>query len=260
MAPIMLREAREGVATLTLNRPDLHNAFDDRLIAELTQALAAEAGDPAVRVVVLTGAGKSFSAGADLNWMRRMAACSEADNRRDAGALAKLMQTLNFLPKPTVAAVQGAALGGGVGLVAACDIAIATADAVFALSEVRLGLIPAVIGPYVIAAIGERAARRYFLSGERFDAKEAERLGLVHAVVARGQLGAAVQAQTDHLLAGGPQALAAAKKLIQRVSRRPIDAAMAKETAARIAAVRAGSEAKEGIAAFFAKHKPAWRK
>jgi len=247
-----------GVATVTLNRTELHNAFDDRLIADLTLALAALGRDPAVRVVVLAANGKSFSAGADLNWMKRAAGYSVSENRRDAEALALLMQTLNFLPKPTVAAVQGPAYGGGVGLVAACDIAVAADEAVFALTEVRLGLVPAVIGPYVVAAMGERAARRYFLTGERFDASVALELGLVHKIVSGAALRDAVEALVASLLAGGPAALAAAKSLIRRVGRVPVDAAMIADTAERIAAIRAGDEAKEGVAAFLEKRKPAW--
>src|SRR5690606_19141727 len=183
-----------GVATVTLNRPDRHNAFDDALIAALTQVLRELDADDSVTVVVLAGAGKSFSAGADLNWMRRMADYGREENLADAEALAALMETLNGLDKPTIARVQGAAFGGGVGLVACCDIAIAADTASFCLSEVRLGLIPAVISPYVVTAIGERAARRYFVTAERFDAREAHRLGLVHEVVPAAGLDARVDA------------------------------------------------------------------
>ena len=191
----ILTEIREdGVATVTLNRADVHNAFNDAVIADLTDALRRLGDDDKVRAVVLRAEGKSFSAGADLGWMQRMAGYGHAENLRDAGALAELMRVLNFLPKPTVARVQGAAFGGGVGLVACCDIAIASDAAAFSLSEVRLGLIPAVISPYVVAAIGERAARRYFLTAERFDAAEALRIGLVHQVVPADQLDAAVDA------------------------------------------------------------------
>jgi methylglutaconyl-CoA hydratase len=206
---------------------------------------------------VLAANGKSFSAGADLDWMRRMAAYSEEENLADANRLALLLQRLNFIPKPTVAAVQGAALGGGVGLVAACDIAIGAAQAVFGLTEVRIGLIPATISPYVVQAIGERAARRYFLTGERFDAATARELGLLHEVAE--DLEAAVTRHVEALLLGGPEALAATKKLIRRVGRGPINAAMIEDTAARIARARAGGEAREGIAAFFEKRKPGWQ-
>jgi methylglutaconyl-CoA hydratase len=247
-----------GVATLTLNRPEVHNAFDDTLIAELTGELDRLGGDDTVRAVVLAGKGKSFSAGADLNWMRRMAGYSHADNLRDAQALAALMRTLNELPKPTLARVQGAAFGGGVGLIACCDIAIAAEEAKFSLSEVRLGLIPAVISPYVVAAIGERAARRYFLTGERFEAREALRLGLVHEVCTGSELDARVGAISDALLECGPKAIAAAKNLIATVARRPTDRALTDETAGRIAAIRATDEGKEGVAAFLEKRKPRW--
>jgi methylglutaconyl-CoA hydratase len=244
-------------ATVTLNRPERHNAFDDAMIDQLTDALRALEGESRVRVVVLAANGKSFSAGADLDWMRRMAAYDEAENLADAKRLAALLQTLNFMPKPTIAAVQGAALGGGVGLVAACDIVIARPDAVFGLTEVRLGLIPAVISPYVTQAIGERAARRYFLTGERFDARVALELGLVTEIAA--DLPAAIKRYLDMFLAGGPEALADAKKLIRRVGRGTINAAMIEDTAERIARTRTGAEAREGIAAFFEKRKPSWQ-
>jgi methylglutaconyl-CoA hydratase len=255
---VLLTDISDGVATVTLNRPELHNAFDDTLIATLTETLAALEADPGARVMVLKANGKSFSAGADLNWMRRVAGYGEAENLADSRALAALMQRLNFLPKPTVAAVQGAAYGGGVGLVAACDIAVAAESAVFALTEVRLGLIPAVISPYVVAAIGERAARRYFLTGERFDAATAAVLGLVHEVVEATTLDEAVGRHVANLMQGGPAAQAAAKKLIRRVGRGPINAAMIDDTAERIARVRAGEEGREGVAAFLEKRKPAW--
>jgi methylglutaconyl-CoA hydratase len=259
MAPMVTEVLDErGVVTLTLNRPEVHNAFDETLIAELTARLDAVQADESARVLVLASTGASFSAGADLNWMKRMASCSPEDNRRDADALARLMRTLNFLPLPTIAAVQGPAFGGGVGLVAACDIAVAVPAALFALTEVRLGLIPAVISPYVVAAIGERAARRYFLTGERFDAEEARRLGLVTEVAA--DLDGAVERYVNKVLAGGPRAIAAAKKLIRRVARTPTNSAIIDDTAARIAAIRAGDEAKEGIEAFLEKRKPSWRR
>lgn len=249
---------RRGVATVVLNRPELHNAFDDRLIADLTQTLRRVEAEPAVRVVVLAGTGKSFSAGADLNWMKRMALYSQDENRRDAEALALLMRTLNELGKPTIAVVQGAAIAGGCGLVACCDIALATERASFAISEVRLGLIPAVISPYVVAAIGERAARRYFLTAESFDAREAERIGLVHGVFKTEQLAIGVSQLCDVLVANGPEALAAAKRMIRRVARAPVDDALVAETARRIAEIRVGAEGREGIASFLEKRKPSW--
>jgi methylglutaconyl-CoA hydratase len=249
-----------GVATLTTNRPEVHNAFDDRLIAELTGKLRELDREHAIRVVVLAANGKSFSAGADLNWMKRMAQYSEGENLRDAVGLASLMHTLNDMTKPTVARVNGSAFGGGVGLVAACDIAIAAEGAVFSLSEVRLGLIPAVISPFVVAAIGERQARRYFLTAERFDAAEALRIGLVHRVVEDADLDAAVAAVVDELLKGGPKAQAAAKDLIASVSNRPIDQRILEDTAARIARIRVSPEGKEGIAAFLEKRGAGWTK
>ena len=208
-------EFRDGVATIRMNRPEVHNAFDDALIAALTAELRRLDQLPGARVIVLAASGKSFSTGADLNWMQRMANYSREENLRDAMALADLMRTLDGVKKPTVAKVQGAAFGGGVGLVACCDIAIASTQAIFSLSEVRLGLIPSVISPYVIAAIGEREARRYFLTAERFDAVEARRIGLVHEVVDSGALDEAVDKMAAQLLRGGPYALAAAKNSSQ---------------------------------------------
>jgi methylglutaconyl-CoA hydratase len=255
----ILTEVREdGVATVTLNRADVHNAFNDAVIADLTDVLRRLGADDAVRAVVLRAEGKSFSAGADLGWMQRMAGYGHEENLRDAAALAELMRMLNFLPKPTVARVQGAAFGGGVGLVACCDIAIASEAAAFSLSEVRLGLIPAVISPYVVAAIGERAARRYFLTAERFDAAEALRIGLVHQVVPADQLDTAVDAILTRLSEGGPAAQRAAKDLIFAVAHRPVDQSLIHDTAERIANIRASSEGREGLAGFLEKRKPAW--
>jgi methylglutaconyl-CoA hydratase len=248
----------DGSAQITLNRPEIHNAFDDRLMAELTATLAALAHDDAVRVIVLTGRGKSFSAGADLNWMRRTSSYDKAENLADARALAKLMAVLNELPKPTIARVNGAALGGGTGLVACCDIAVASSHAMFGTTEVRLGLIPAVIGPYVVAAIGVRQARRLMLTGERIGAAEAARIGLVHEVVAADELDAATATVLDHLLKGGPHALAAAKRLVHDLAGRPIDAELIDDTALRIAALRATAEAREGLAAFLDKRQANW--
>jgi methylglutaconyl-CoA hydratase len=247
-----------GVVWLTLNRPEIHNAFDDRLIVELTAELARLGGDDSVRVVVLTGAGRSFSAGADLNWMRRTSTYGEAENLADARALAGLMQTLNELGKPTVARVNGAALGGGTGLVACCDIVVASERAVFGTTEVRLGLIPSVIGPYVLAAVGPRHARRLMLTGERISAAEALRLGLVHEVAPAEQLDQAVERVVGELLKGGPAALAAAKHLIRDLAGRPIEAALIDGTAQRIATLRATGEAREGVGAFLDKRAPDW--
>jgi methylglutaconyl-CoA hydratase len=255
----ILTEIREdGVATVTLNRAEVHNAFNDTVIADLTGVLRRLGDDNKVRAVVLRAEGKSFSAGADLGWMQRMAGYGHAENLADAGALAELMRVLNFLPKPTVSRVQGAAFGGGVGLIACCDIAIASDAASFSLSEVRLGLIPAVISPYVVAAIGERAARRYFLTAERFGADEALRIGLVHQVVPADQLDSAVDTILTRLSEGGPAAQRAAKDLIFAVAHRPVDAGLIHDTAERIATVRASSEGREGLAGFLEKRKPAW--
>ena len=248
----------DGVVWLTLDRPEIHNAFDDRLIAGLTRELEQLGRDANVRVLVLTGAGRSFSAGADLNWMRRTASYGEAENLADARALAKLMQTLNELPKPTVARVNGAALGGGTGLVACCDIVVASGQAVFGTTEVRLGLIPSVIGPYVLAAIGPRHARRLMLTGERISAAEALRLGLVHEVVAPDQLDPTVERIAGEFLKGGPDAIAAAKRLIRDLGGRPIEPSVIDDTAQRIAALRATGEAREGVGAFLEKRPPAW--
>jgi methylglutaconyl-CoA hydratase len=249
---------RRGVAVITLRRPAVHNAFDERLIAELGDAFARLAEDDRVRVVQLRAEGKSFSAGADLNWMRRMAGNSEAENLADAERLAALMAAIDRCRKPTIAVVQGAALGGGVGLVAACDMALAAETARFGLTEVRLGLIPAVVSPYVVNAIGVRAARRYMLTGERFDAATAHRLGLVHEVVPADALDAAAETLTATLLTCGPNAIAECKTLIARVARGPIDDPMIADTAERIARIRATDEGREGIAAFLEKRKPDW--
>jgi methylglutaconyl-CoA hydratase len=249
-----------GVATLTLDRPKIHNAFDDLLIEALIDALRAIEEDDAVRVVVLTGSGASFSAGADLNWMKRMAQASEKENRKDARQLAKLMRVLNHLDKPTVARVNGAALGGGVGLVACCDIAIASNEARFGLTETRLGLVPAVISPYVIDAIGARQARRLFLTAQVFDASEAARIGLVHAVVPAAELDAAIDAEVERLKTAGPVAVLEAKRLVQRIhhpdskQRRALDEA----NADLIAALRVSKEGQEGLKAFFDKRPAAW--
>jgi methylglutaconyl-CoA hydratase len=250
---------RDGaVARLRLERPEVHNAFDAALIADLTDALVSLGTDPQVRVVVLEGAGASFSAGADLNWMRGMAAASEADNRDDALALARLLRILDTLPKPTIARVHGAAFGGGVGLVAACDIAIAATEAKFGLTESRLGLLPAVISPYVIAAIGTRQARRWFATAETFDAEEARRIGLLHGVVNATALDSAVQRQVELLLKAGPIAAASAKALVREVAAATNAEAIDQANAALIARLRVSPEGQEGIGAFLEKRKPAW--
>ena len=257
--PEVIALTRQGaVATVALARPDVHNAFDDALIAELTRTLEALAGDAAVRVVVLTGHGKTFSAGADLAWMRRMAAASEADNLADSMRLAQLMRTLDSFPKPTVARVNGSAYGGGVGLVACCDIAIGIPDAKFSLSEVKLGLVPAVISPYVVAAVGVRQARRLFLSGEVFDGGEAHRIGLLHHCVPPGQLDEAVERQLHWLSKGGPVAQREAKALAQSMAARAGDPAerIDRDNAALIARLRVSAEGQEGLGAFLDKRAP----
>ena len=255
----ILERRDDHVCTISLNRPEIHNAFDDRLIRDLTICLEELGADEEVRAIVLTGEGKSFSAGADLNWMRRMADYSEAENLADARDLANLMMTLDSLPKPTIAKVNGAALGGGVGLVCCCDIAIASDQATFGTTEVRLGLIPSVIGPYVVRTIGTRQARRITLTGERFGADEALRFGLVHQIEAPGDLDKAVEGVLEHLLASGPKAIQAGKRLIEDLASRPMGAGLVDETAKRIAKLRATSEAKEGVSAFLEKRRPAWR-
>ena len=251
-------EIRNGIALLALSRPDVHNAFDETLIEELTSALRAIDGDETVRAVVLLGAGRSFCAGADLNWMKRMAAYGRAENLADAKALATMLGTLNTLTKPTIARVHGAAYGGGVGLVACCDIAIAAQEATFSLSEAKLGLIPATISPYVIEAIGARMARRYFLTAERFDAAEAYRIGLVHDIVQAGELDNRINEVLGALVVAGPRAQAESKALIRAVASRPVGASVIADTAARIARVRATPEAKEGVAAFLGKRPAGW--
>jgi methylglutaconyl-CoA hydratase len=247
------------IGLITLYRPGRHNAFDDALIASLTGTLRDMEADAGVRVVVLSGAGASFSAGADLGWMKRMAAYSREENVRDAMGLGALMRTLAHLAKPTVARVHGAAYGGGVGLVACCDIAVALQAATFSFSEAKLGLIPAVISPYVIAAIGERAARRYFLTAERFDAAEAWRLGLVHDIAATPEdLDEKIGRIVDALLACGPAAQRESKELIRAVAHRPVASDVIQDTAERIARVRASPEGREGVSAFLEKRKPSW--
>ena len=260
MSEAILVSISGGTATITLNRPHVHNAFDDVLIADLTAALHDCERNRSVRAVVLTGAGASFSAGADLNWMRGMAQASEDDNRADALRLAALMRTLNFLPKPTLARVNGSAYGGGVGLVACCDIAIAVDGAKFSLSEVKLGLVPAVISPYVIAAIGVRQARKFFISGEVFDAATAARIGLLHDAVLPDLLDAAVERTLHFLTKGGPLAQAEAKQLALRVGGMTLDSAQRidAENAELIARLRVSVEGQTGLAAFLDKRAPDW--
>ena len=247
-----------AAAWLWMNKPALHNAFDETLIAELTAALTALDADDGVRAVVLAGRGKSFSAGADLNWMKRQGAASAEANLDDARKLALLLRTLAEMRTPTIARVHGAALGGGMGLAAACDICIASTAASFATSEVKFGITPATISPYVVRAIGARQATRYFQTAERIGAARAREIGLVHELAEPDALDAAVQAIVDALRAGGPLAQAAATDLIRAVANRPIDDAVVEDTARRIATLRATPEAKEGLSAFLDKRPPAW--
>jgi methylglutaconyl-CoA hydratase len=248
----------DGVATVTLNRPELHNAFDDALIADLTRTFERLGKDAAVRIVVLRGAGKSFCAGGDLAWMRRMAGYNEAENVADATRLAAMLRALDTLPRPTIAAVHGACFAGGMGLVACADIALCAEDAVFCLSEVRLGLVPATISPYVVRAMGARAARRYFLTAERFRAAEALRVGFVHDVVPADGLDAAVARMVTTLAESATGAQARSKALVGHVADHPISEALIGLTAQVIAEARASEEAREGLAAFFEKRKPRW--
>ena len=259
MSEILLVEKRDQVAYVTLNRPQIRNAFDETLIAELGRALAELDADATVRAVVLGGAGTAFCAGADLNWMKRMSGYGYDQNLADARALASMLKTLDRMSKPTIARVHGPAFAGGVGLVAACDIAVGTPEAKFCLSEAKLGLSPATISPYVVRAMGERGARRYFLSAEVFDANEACRIGLLSSVSASEKIDADIGEILKHLLAGGPYALAKIKDLIRRVSSGSVDDAMIDDTAKRIAEIRVSPEGKEGIASFLEKRKPAWK-
>jgi methylglutaconyl-CoA hydratase len=249
-----------GVLTVTLNRPEIHNAFDDVLITELTTVLKQAERDTEVRVVVVTGADPNFSAGADLNWMRRMAGASEQENEHDALALAGAMRTLNFLNRPTIARVNGHAFGGGVGLMACCDIVIAVDHARFGITEARLGLAPAVISPYVCRRIGEHQARRYFLTGERFDARTALALGLVHEIVPHGALNDTVERSIGQLLKSGPKAVRECKHLAFYVSANDVDEQLKtdQETARLIARLRVSAEGQEGLNAFLDKRPAAW--
>ena len=258
--PVTQQRAANGVVTLTMARPERHNAFDETMIESLHSAITQAAADPGVRVVVLAGAGKSFSAGADIGWMRRAAAASEADNLADAERFAAMLAAIAHCPKPTVARVQGLALGGGVGLACACDIAIAAEGTQFAISEARFGILPAVIGPYVIRAIGQRQAQRLALMAHRIAADEALALGLVQQVVASDQLDAAVQTCVGELLQSGPAAQAEIKALFAQLSPGDTGPAAQALTAQTIARVRATAEAREGFAAFVDKRPAAWIK
>ncbi len=260
MSALLLSTDKRGVASVTLNRPQIRNAFDDALISELTGAFRTLGADDNVRAVVLTGAGTAFSAGGDINWMKRMAGYDEAQNVADAMGLAEMLRMLNELPKPVVARVNGAAFAGGIGLVACCDIAVAAEEAMFAVSEVRVGLVPATIAPYLVASIGPRAARRYCLTGESFSAAEAMRLGLVHKIAPLPALDEEVEKILSSLLEGGPLSQARAKRMIAEVAGRPVTQALMAHTSRTIAEARASDEGREGLAAFLEKRKPGFRR
>lgn len=249
---------QRGVATVTMNREEVHNAFDQQLIQQLTQTFQALDCDAKVKIICLKSSGKNFSAGADLNWMKEMAEYSWDENYQDSLKLASLMSTIANCKKPTLAIVQGASFGGGVGLIAACDFAVCSDDAMFCLSEVRLGLIPSVISPYVVKAIGARAANRYCISAERFTAKDALRLGLVSEVCPGKEIEKTTQTLLDMICANAPLAIIEVKKLIKRVEILPIDEEMIRDTAQKIADRRASPEGKEGVSAFLEKREPIW--
>jgi methylglutaconyl-CoA hydratase len=254
----LLVTVADKVATVTLNRPDLRNAFNEGAIAELARVFDELGRNEAVRAIVLAANGPSFCAGADLNWMKKMAGYSHDENEADAMRLAEMLRTIYLCPKPTVARVQGDCYAGGMGLVAACDIVVASETAGFCLSEVKLGLIPATISPYVIKAMGEQAARRYFLTAERFDAAEAQRIGVAHDVVAPEALDATVAGIVKALVNNSPHAVRQAKTLVREIVGQPVDDALLLDTAGRIAAIRASTEGREGVASFLEKRKPTW--
>ncbi len=247
-----------GIATITLNRPEKHNAFDDHVIKQMTQAFREVESDDSIRVLVLAAQGKNFCAGADLQWMKRMATYSYEENLNDARELAEMLKTLNFLTKPTIARVQGAAFGGAVGLVSCCDIVVAADTASFCLSEVKVGLIPATISPYVIAAMGERAARRYFISAERFSAQTALETGMVSEVCAHDELDQRVSKLCQQILLNSPAATQASKKLVSTVSKQAISDELIETTSQAIAEIRTSAEGQEGLSAFIEKRSPAW--
>ena len=252
--------SRQGpVARVFLNRPELRNAFNSQVIADLTATFEALGADDSVRAIVLGGHGKAFCAGGDLNWMRSMAGNSWAENHADAAGLATMLWTIYHCPHPVIGRIQGDCYAGGVGLAAVCDVLLVAEGAHFCLSEVKVGLLPGTIGPYVLKALGEQASRRYFVTAERFSAAEALRLGFAHACVAPGALDAKVDEVLQALLANGPQAVRASKRLLQDLAGQPITAALRDDTARRIADIRASDEGKEGIAAFLEKRPATWR-
>jgi methylglutaconyl-CoA hydratase len=256
----LLVERQAGIGRITLNRPEVRNAFDDALITALAKAFGELGADSSVRAVVLAGNGPAFCAGADLNWMKRMAGYGYEENLRDARALADMLAALERVAKPTIARVHGPAFAGGTGLVAACDIAVGTPEAKFCFSEAKLGLSPATISPYVVRAIGPRAARRYFLSAEVFGGEEALRIGLLSVLVPAAELDSFIGQLLDHVLAGGAAAHARIKELVRDIAGRPIDDDVKADTARRIAEIRASPEGKEGIASFLEKRKPSWKR
>ncbi|MCW8878566.1 MAG: enoyl-CoA hydratase/isomerase family protein [Kangiellaceae bacterium] len=255
---LLIDKRDNGIATITLNRAEIHNAFDDKLIGEITREIEKLDHDREVRVIVLAAEGKSFSAGADLNWMKRMAGYSWDQNYQDSLQLASLMQTLYECKKTTVALVQGAAFGGGVGLVACCDIALASERALFCLSEVKLGLIPAVISPYVVKAMGERNAKRYFATAEKFDVNEAKHINLVHKIYPADTFTDDCEDYLQKLIANGPNAVYQSKKLVNFVANKDINEDLIRDTAQRIADIRASKEGKEGVSAFLEKRPASW--
>lgn len=255
----VLYTVENGIATITLNRPDVHNAFNEIVIGDLTDVLQKAGEDKSTRAVILRGNGKSFCAGGDLGWMRRMADYTHDQNVKDAMRLGTLLKTLNNLPKPTIGLIHGNAFGGGVGLAACCDITIAEETAQFCLSEVRIGIIPSIIAPYVVASMGQNQARRYFLTAERFDGKTAERVGLIDEAVPAGTLDDACARIIDHLWDGAPGAQVRGKKLILEIFNKPIDDKIIQYTVEQIAEARASAEGKEGLSAFLSKTEPSWR-
>lgn len=258
MSDHLLQGTDHGVHTITLNRPDIRNAFDDMLIGEIHEAFDAVSRRTDVRCVVLAATGPAFCAGGDLHWMRRMADYTREQNLADAGGLAAMLRAIDQCPHPTLARVQGDVFAGGLGLVSACDMAVCADSATFCLSEVKIGLIPATISPYVVRAIGARASRRYFLTAERFSAAEAHRIGLVHESVPMEQLDATVQALIKILLANSPMAVQDAKRLVDSVAGQDINEALIAQTVAGIADSRASADGKEGVQAFLDKRKPKW--
>ena len=260
MEKIVTEIDSRGVAKVTLNNPSKHNAFDDYMINQLCNAFTAIAENSDVRLMILASEGQSFSAGADLDWMKRMAAYSYEENLEDAKALAGMLKMLNEMPQPTIARVQGAAFGGALGLISCCDIAVAATTANFALSEVKIGLVPATISPYVIAAIGERYAKRYFMTAERFDGNTALQMSLVHETVEEQQLDKKIEQLVTSILSNGPEAVVAAKQLISKVSGEVIDSTLIEHTCEVIAGIRVSTQGQEGLSAFLGKRKPNWLK